>query len=217
MFSVSSQIIQRGQGRGKDLPRSRSERRKPNANEAKETSSYLASVLGFVFMSSHQASAIHTRMSRHFMCLGASRMFGFGILHFVKRDSTDSSKIVWYLQRCCEIIKYCMKLSYASRIVRTCRGRQGLRDSMHDVLRFYVQFEAFCGIIQARLNSHAERSIIPALLPYSTVSNEPLPTVEGAASGPFCARSFSSNFSNSFMAVSSSWSMICCTPLTSSM
>lgn len=49
-----------------------------------------------------------------------------------------------------------------------------------------------------------------------TESNEPFPNADGAASGPFCCRSFSSNFANSFTAISSSGSVIWCTPLTSS-
>lgn len=50
----------------------------------------------------------------------------------------------------------------------------------------------------------------------SALSKLPFPSVEGAASGPFCALSFSSNFANSCIATSSSGSSTCCTPLTSS-
>jgi len=61
------------------------------------------------------------------------------------------------------------------------------------------------------------RTLIHSYHYASAVSRLPLPTVDGVASGPFCARSFSSNLANSFIAISSSWSITCCTPLTSSM
>lgn len=49
-----------------------------------------------------------------------------------------------------------------------------------------------------------------------TVSRLPLPTVEAVDSGPFCCFSLSSNFANSSIATSSSWSRTCSILLTSS-
>ena len=54
-------------------------------------------------------------------------------------------------------------------------------------------------------------------LPYAgAASKVPFPPVDATASSPFAAFNFSSNFANSCIATSSSWSMTCCTPFTSS-